>query len=174
MSELQPLHVINVFIEAWFRQEIIDKVLTDFSPYSSEVRKALAETLKSSVKVSGFRNPLTAPKRMLARDTEKLFETDPQVVKVVLNAWKQLYDSHSQTFDKALKSLGFTTSPEAPTYPDALNAFDQGWPEDVDYPKVIEAVRKEDEQLDMTDDQIVLYSILQTGFLPGEKEEENG
>lgn len=174
MSELQPLHVINVYIEAWFRQEIIEKVLTDFSPYSSEVRKALAETLKNEVKVSGFRNPLTAPKRMLVRNTDKLFETNPHVVKVVLNAWTQLYDTYSQSFDKALAELGFEKSALAPTYPDPLNAFDQGWPEGVDYPKVIEAVRKENDQLDMTDDQIVLYSILRTGFLPGEDEEENG
>jgi hypothetical protein len=174
MNELKPLHVINVFIESWFRQEIIEKVLTDFAAYSSDVRKALAETLKSEVKVSGFRNPLTAPKRLLVRDTDKLFETDSNVVKVVLNAWTQLYDKHGQSFDKALNGLGFTTSTMAPTYPDPFNAFDQGWPEGIDYPKVIEAVRKEDDQLDMTDDQIVLYSILRIGFLPGEKEEENG
>jgi len=173
MSELKPLHVINVFIEAWFRQEIIEKVLTDFSQYTSEVRKELAGTLKSEVKVSGFRNPLTAPKRMLVRDTEKLFETNPNVVKVILNAWTQLYDKHGPTFDKALTKLEFKTSPLAPTYADPLNAFDQGWPEGIDYPKVIEAVRKEDDQLDMTDDQIVLYSILRTGYLPGEEEEEN-
>lgn len=171
MSELKPLHVINVFIEAWFRQEIIEKVLTDFSLYTSEVRKDLAETLKSEVKVSGFRNPLTAPKRMLVRDSEKLFETNPTVVKVILNAWAQLYEKHGATFDKALTKLGFSTSPMAPTYTDPINALDQGWPEGVDYPKVIEAVRKEDDQLDMTDDQIVLYSILRTGFLPGEDEE---
>ena len=123
MSELQPLHVINVYIEAWFRQEIIEKVLTDFSPYSSEVRKALAETLKNEVKVSGFRNPLTAPKRMLVRNTDKLFETNPHVVKVVLNAWTQLYDTYSQSFDKALAELGFEKSALAPTYPDPLNAL---------------------------------------------------
>lgn len=169
MSELKPLHVINVFIEAWFRQEIIEKVLTDFSLYTSEVRKDLAETLKSEVKVSGFRNPLTAPKRMLIRDTEKLFETNPNVVKVVLNAWTQLYDKHGPTFDKALTELGFKTSAPTPNYEDPLSAFDQGWPEGVDYPKVIEAVRKEDDQLDMTDDQIVLYSIMRTGLLPGEE-----
>lgn len=174
MSDLKPLHVINVYIESWFRQEIIEKVLTDFSAYSSEVRKALAETLKSEVKVSGFRNPLTAPKRMLVRESEKLFEINPHVVKVILNAWTQLYDKHSNSYDQALTSLGFNNSPLAPTYTDPLNAFAQGWPENVDYPKVIEAVRKEDDLLDMTDDQIVLYSILRTGYLPGEDEEENG
>ncbi|MDD2521568.1 MAG: hypothetical protein PHW11_01930 [Anaerolineaceae bacterium] len=171
MSELQPLYVINVFIEAWFRQEIIENVLTDFSVYSDEVRKNLAETLKTEVKVSGFRNPLTAPKRLLVRESEKLFETDPYFVKAILDAWVQLYDKHSPTFDKALKTLGFMVSPIAPAYENPVNAFEQGWPDGVDYPKVIEAVRKEDAKLEMTDDQIVLYSILQTGYLPGEHEE---
>jgi len=171
MSELRPLHVINVFIESWFRQEIIENVLTDFSVYSDDVRKALVETLKTEVKVSGFRNPLTAPKRLLVREAEKLFETDPHFVKVILDAWIQLYDKHSSAFDNALKALGFKTSTAAPNYEDPINAFDQGWPEGIDYPKVIDAIRKEDEKLDMTDDQISLYCSLRTGYLPGEKEE---
>lgn len=174
MSELQPLHVINVFIEAWFRQEIIEKVLTDFSPYTSETRKDLAETLKSEVKVSGFRNPLTARKRLLVRETEKMFETNPHIVRVILNAWSQLFEKNSKVFDKALSALGFKLPTSTPTYPDALHGFDQGWPEGLDYPKLIEAIRKEGDQLDMTDDQIVLFSILRTGLLPGEEEVENG
>ena len=172
MSELRPLHVINVFIESWFRQEIIEMVLNDFSVYSDEVRKALAETLKTEVKVSGFRNPLTAPKRLLVRESEKLFETDPHFVKVILDGWIQLYDKHGNTFDKVLKALGFKTPSTIPSYDDPINAFDQGWPKGIDYPKVIEAIRKEDEKIEMTDDQISLYSILRTGYLPGEKEEE--
>ncbi len=62
MSDLKPLHIINVFIESWFRQEIINAVLEDFSIYPDALRRELVETLKSEVKVSGFRNPLTAPK----------------------------------------------------------------------------------------------------------------
>ncbi len=174
MSELKSLHVINVYIEAWFRQEIVENVLNDFSVYDPEVRKALAETVKEEVKVSGFRNPLTAPKRLLVRETEKKFETNPYLVKAILNAWVQLYDKYSQTFDKPLTTLGFSFSENAASYADPVNAFEQGWPEGVDYQKVIEAVRKEDEKIDMTDDQIVLYSILRTGDLPGENEEENG
>lgn len=173
MSELKPMHVINVFIEPWFREEIIENVLADFSVYTAETRKELAETLKSEVKVSGFRNPLTAPKRLLVRDADKLFETDPHFVRVILLVWMQLFQDHSQTFEKALKELGFQTAETAPAYSDPENAFDQGWPEGVDYPKVIQAIRQQDEKIAMTDDQIVLYSILKTGFVPGEKEEEN-
>ncbi|MCK9245582.1 MAG: hypothetical protein M0P11_01340 [Anaerolineaceae bacterium] len=173
MSELKPMHVINVFIEPWFREEIIENVLADFSVYTAETRKELAETLKSKVKVSGFRNPLTAPKRLLVRDADKLFETDPHFVRVILHAWMQLFQDHGQTFEKALKELGFQTAETGPAYSDPENAFDQGWPEGVDYPKVIQAIRQQDEKIAMTDDQIVLYSILKTGFVPGEKEEEN-
>ncbi|MFA5611235.1 MAG: hypothetical protein WDA04_00045 [Anaerolineaceae bacterium] len=173
MSELKPLHVINVFIEPWFREEIIENVLADFSVYTTETRKELAETLKTEVKVSGFRNPLTAPKRLLVRDSEKLFESDPHFVRIILNAWMQLFQAHSETFEKVLKVLKFQITETAPTYSDPENAFNQGWPEGVDYPKVIEAIRNENENIGMTDDQIVLYSILKTGFVPGEKEEDN-
>ena len=81
------------------------------------------------------------------------------------------YEKNAASFEKALKSLKFEISEQANGYPDALNAFGIGWPEGVDYQKVIETVRKQGDKLDMTDDQIVLYSILKTGYLPGEKEE---
>lgn len=173
MSEKEPLHVINVFIEPWFRLEIIEKVLEDFSLYTDESRKELAETLKSDVKVSGFRKTLTAPKKLLIRETAKHFETDPYFVRVILNCWMQLFAKNDKTFETALTELGFEVSPEAPVYSDPINALEQGWPEGLDYAKLIEQVRKVDDKLDMTDDQIVFYAILRTGKLPNDKENEN-
>lgn len=173
MSEKQPLHVINVLIEPWFRQEIIEKVLEDFSLYTEESRKELAETLKSDVKVSGFRKTLTAPKRLLIREAAKHFETDPRFVRVILICWMQLFAKNDKTFETALTELGFEVPAEAPTYSDPINALEEGWPEGLDYPKLIEQVRKADDKLDMSDDQIVFYAILRTGKLPNEKENEN-
>lgn len=170
MSDLKPLHIINVFIEPWFRQEIIDTVLEDFSIYPEDLRKELVSKLKNEVKVSGFRNPLTAPKRLLAKEIEKLFEKNPHFLGIILRAWMNIFDKNSSTIEKALTSLNFQTSDQADGYPNALNAFEFGWPEGINYQKVIETVREHDENLEMSDDQIVLYSILKTGFLPGEKE----
>lgn len=171
MSELKPLHTINVFIEPWFRDEIIGAVLEDFSVYPEELRKELVENLKNDVKVSGFRNPLTAPKRLLVRETSKLFETDPHFVRVILRTWKTLFEKNQKIFEKALKTLKFDVSDQADTYPDPINAFATGWPEGVDYQKVINTLREQEPELEMSDDQIVLYSILKTGYLPGENEE---
>ena len=172
MSDLKPLHAINVFIEPWFREEIVENVLADFSVYSDESRKELVETLKSEVKVSGFRNPLTAPRRLLVREADKLFETDPRFVKVVLAAWVQLYEKNNKAIDKVLKSLKFDLPDTMPVYEDPINAFDKGWPGDLDYAAVVEAMRSEGEITEMTDDQIALFTILRTGFLPGERGEE--
>lgn len=172
MSERKPLHIINVFIEPWFRKEIIATVLKDLSSYPEELRKELVETIKREVKVSGFRNPLTAPKRLLERETEKLFEKDAHSISVMIRAWMNHYEKHATAFDEALKVLKFEISEQAANgYPDAGDAFESGWPEGVDYLKVIEVVRQQDDKLDMTDDQIVLYSILKTGYLPGGREE---
>lgn len=171
MSDLKPLHIINVYIEPWFRQEIVDTVLQDFTVYPDDLRKKLVETIKSEVKVSGFRNPLTAPKRMLAREIEKRFEKDPHFIGIIIQTWMNHYEKYADTFNKALTGLKFQTSAQANGYPDPMNAFENGWPEGIYYPKVIEAVRSQDEDIEMTDDQIVLYSILKTGYLPGGKED---
>ena len=173
MNNKQAFHAINVFIEPWFREEIIENVLEDFSKYTEESRKELAETLKNDVKVSGFRKTLTAPKRLLIREAAKVFESNPFFVAVVLNCWMQLYSQNDKTFVSSLKELGFEVPAEMLSYADPINAFDQGWPEGLDYAKLIETVRKTDDKLEMSDDQIVFYSILRTGCLPSEKEAEN-
>lgn len=173
MSNKQALHVINVFIEPWFREEIIEKVLEDFSKYTEESRKELAETLKNDVKVSGFRKTLTAPKRLLIREAAKIFESNPYFVAVILNCWLQLFAKNDKTFEASLKELGFEVPDGMPLYADPINAFDQSWPEGLDYAKLIETVRKTDDKLEMSDDQIVFYTILRTGSLPSEKEVEN-
>lgn len=173
MSNKQALHVINVFIEPWFREEIIEKVLEDFSKYTEESRNELAETLKNDVKVSGFRKTLTAPKRLLIREASKIFESNPYFVAVILNCWLQLFAKNDKTFETSLKELSFEVPAEMPLYADPINAYDQGWPEGLDYAKLIETVRKTDDKLEMSDDQIVFYTILRTASLPSEKEAEN-
>lgn len=170
MSELKPLHAINVYIEPWFREEIITKIFEDFSLYPEPLRKELVESVKNEVKVSGFRNPLTAPKRLLVREVEKIFETDPRFVSIILRTWMKLFDSHENEFRKTLKDLDFQFSELAPLYPDAENAFETLWPDGVDYQKVIDKVREDNKTLEMSDDEIVFYSILLTGCLPGESE----
>jgi len=170
MSELKPLHAINVYIEPWFREEIITKIFEDFSVYPESLRKELVEAVKTEVKVSGFRNPLTAPKRLLVRDVEKIFEKDPRFVSIILRTWMKLFDTHKDKFKKALTDLDFQFSEQAPLYPDAENAFETLWPDGVDYQKVIGKVREENKTLEMSDDEIVLYSILLTGCLPEESE----
>lgn len=171
MSELKPLHTINVFIEPWFREEIIKAIILDLSVHPDEIRKELVETIKVEVKVSGFRNPLTVPKRLLVRESDKLFETDPMFVGLILRIWMSLFKKHDNIFNTALKELNFEISNQAPNYSDPMNALNVGWPKDINYQKVIDTVRKEDEKLEMSDDQIVLYTILKTGYLPGEIED---
>lgn len=171
MSDLKPLHAINVYIEPWFREEILTLTLEDFSGYTAEIRKELTSTVKNEVKVSGFRNPLTAPKRLLVREADKLFEKDPRFVGIVLKSWMSHFQKNDKFFQEALQNLGFTFAEEAKDFADALNAFHLGWPKNVDYQKVIEEVRKNELDPQMSDDQIMLYGILKTGYLPGESEE---
>ena len=114
MSELKPLHTINVFIEPWFREEIIKAIILDLSVHPDEIRKELVETIKVEVKVSGFRNPLTAPKRLLVRESDKLFETDPMFVGLILRIWMSLFKKHDNIFNTALKKLNFEISKQAP------------------------------------------------------------
>lgn len=170
MSELRPLHVINVYIEPWFREQIILKVFEDFSLYPETLRKELVESVKNEVKVSGFRNPLTAPKRLLVREVEKIFEKDPHFVAVILRTWMKLFEEQRDDIKKTLTELNFQFSEQAPLYPNPENAFATNWPEGVNYQTLIDAVREKSKKIDMSDDEIVLNSILLTGYLPGESE----
>ena len=76
MEDLKPAVALNVFIEPYFRKEILQKVFENLDAVPSELRRELIADVKDKVRISGFRNVMSAPRALLLRNAESVFEKE--------------------------------------------------------------------------------------------------
>ena len=166
MEELRPALALNVFIEPYFRKEILEKVFENLNTLPAELRRELVADVKEKVRISGFRNTLAAPRALLIRNAETVFEKDTRFSLVSLKCWQSLYTQWNEELKLQLKGLGFSISEQAAAgYPDAINTFLEGWPEGIDFDTLFEKTTALVKNLPLSKDEIALLSILITGYL---------
>ncbi len=166
MEELRPALALNVFIEPYFRKEILEKVFENLNTLPAELRRELVADVKEKVRISGFRNTMAAPRALLIRNAETVFEKDTRFSLVSLKCWQSLYTQWNEELKLQLKGLGFSISEQAAAgYPDAINTFLEGWPEGIDFDTLFEEITALVKNLPLSKDEIALLSILITGYL---------
>lgn len=163
-DQYRPMNALNVYMEPYFRKDILEKVFNNLNDLPGELRKDFLGMIKSDLKISGFRNPMAAPRALLLRESAALFENDSNFVKATLAAWAILFkDKHKKITDLAAR-LGITTTEQADGYPDPENAFLEGWPDGMTYSRLFAELGEDDL---LSDDETSLLTILLTGHLPG-------
>jgi len=166
MEDLKPAIALNVFIEPYFRREILQKVFENLNALPAELRRELVAEVKEKVRISGFRNSMVAPRALLIRDAESVFEKDTWFTLVSLKNWQSLYSEWNEELKKILAGLGFSVSEQAAAgYPDAVNTFLEGWPEGIDFDTLYEKITAQVEKYPLSKDETALLSILLTGYL---------
>ena len=166
MEDLKPAIALNVFIEPYFRREILQKVFENLNALPAELRRELLAEVKEKVRISGFRNSMVAPRALLIRDAESVFEKDTWFTLVSLKNWQSLYSEWNEELKKILAALGFSVSEQAAAgYPDAVNTFLEGWPEGIDFDTLYEKITTQVEKFPLSKDETALLSILLTGYL---------
>ena len=167
MEELKPAIALNVFVEPYFRSEILQKVFDNLGELPAELRREAISEVKDKVRISGFRNAMVAPRSLLVRDAESMFEKDTKFTLIILKCWNSLYSQWHETLRKALINLGFAVSESASqNYPDPMNAFLEGWPEGLDFETLYEKLTDQIKDFPLNKDETALLSILLTGYLP--------
>jgi len=167
MEGLKPAIALNVFIEPYFRKEILQKVFENLNTLPAELRQELGAEVKEKVRISGFRNSMVAPRSLLVRDAEAVFEKDTKFNLICLKSWESLYLIWHDNLRESLISLGFTISDQAASgYPDPMNTFQEGWPEDIDFDIIFEKITTLVEKYPLSKDETILLSVLLTGCLP--------
>jgi len=161
----KPMIGLNVYLEPKFRKELIEKVYANIPELSDDIRRDLLTMTKELVKIAGFRNPMSAPLSLRVRAAEEKFEKDSRFTKQILTSWADLHRNVQAMAMENLKSLGFEVSEKAPFYEDPENAFSVGWPKNIDYNKVHEALSNDTENK-LTIDENALLAIWLTGYLP--------
>lgn len=166
MEDLKPAITLNVFIEPYFRKEILQKVSENLDALPAELRRELIADVKKKVRIGGFRNVMVAPRALLVRDAENVFEKDTWFSLISLKCWQSLYAKWHEELKKILVSLGFSISEQAAAaYPDAINTFLEGWPEGLDFDTLYEKITAQIDKFPLSKDETALLSILLTGYL---------
>lgn len=167
MVDLVPAIALNVFIEPYFRKEILQKLFENLDKLPDEIRRELVKQVKEQVRISGFRNPMIAPRTLLIRDAETVFEKDAKFSLICLKGWQSLYSEWHDILEKNLGDLGFSISESAASgYPDPMNTFLEGWPEGMDFDTLYEKITAQVEGFPLSKDETALLSVLLTGYLP--------
>ena len=166
MEDLRPAIALNVFIEPYFRKQILQKIFDNIDALPAELRRELIAEVKENVRISGFRNSMAAPRSLLIRDAETIFEKDTRFTLVALKNWYSLYSQWHEELRKILADLGFAFSDQAAAgYPDSMNTFLEGWPEGIDFDTLYEKITAQDEKFPLSKDETALLSVLLTGYL---------
>ncbi len=167
MDDLRPAIALNVFIEPYFRKEILQKVFENLDLIPADLRRELVAEIKDQVRISGFRNPMVAPRALLIRDAESVFEKDSKFDLISLKSWLSIYSQWHDALKKNLIDLGFSISDQVSAgYPDPLNTFLEGWPEGIDFETLFEKITTIDKDFPLNKDETALLSVLLTGYLP--------
>ena len=167
MDEFRPAIALNVFIEPYFRKEILQKIFENLGELPADLRRKLVAEVKDQVRISGFRNPMVAPRALLIRDAESVFEKDSKFSLICLKCWQSLYSQSHGALKQNLANLGFSISEQATNaYPDPLNTFLEGWPEGMDFETLFEKITAKEKDFPLSKDETALLSILLTGYLP--------
>ena len=93
------------------------------SDLPEELRHAVIATIRDVVKVSGFRNPFSAPHSVLVRRMETVFLKQSRFVKVILKAWAGLRQDLVPAVSPVIRALSFQRNDQLPEYPDPEKAF---------------------------------------------------
>lgn len=166
MEDLRPAIALNVFIEPYFRKEILQKIFDNIDALPAELRRELIAEVKEKVRISGFRNAMAAPRALLIRDAESVFEKDTRFSLTALKNWQSLYSQWHEDIKNKLAALGFSISEQAAAgYPDAVNTFLEGWPEGIDFDTLYEKITTQAEKFPLSKDETALLSVLLTGYL---------
>ncbi len=192
-----PFHAINEFMRPDFRLNVIRHCLNSLSQLPNKIQEPVNRHIRKVVKVPGFRNSEKAPTAVKILPAAKAFETNPELVAAVLNAWSESKNSlRLQVFD-VLKQRGWylfpaetfslTNLPEVQTEKDwgilppeadrsLLPGFLTYWPKDQDFEAIYQTYSELYPQGEASIDEVSLMAVWLSDRLPyhisGEEDHE--
>lgn len=168
-----PWHAINAFMLEDFQLEILRDVLSGYDTLSSDQRRTLNSHIKSGVKVPGFRNSISAPVSLKAKNAGEYFEKNADFVVSVLDAWFTIYQPLSELVFRLLTEKNWRILP-LDANRKKLPGFLPQWPEEQQFSYLVEEFRNQfPDETKYSDNQISLMCVWLSGRLPFELVEKN-
>jgi len=166
--EFIPFHAINEFMRNDFRMNVIKSALLALPKLDRKFAAPLDRLTKKFVQVPGFRNSTKAPATVKAVAMTKPFETHPQLVAAILNAWaesKTVFRDqvYNLLIERAWKILPIEADRTK------LPGFQTLWPLEDDYDVLYSAFTERYPEAEVSIDEVSLMVVWLSGRLPIEK-----
>jgi hypothetical protein len=162
-----PFHVINEFMVSSYRLSVLQWVLERQQTLSSNHSKAIHTSIKSLLKVPGFRNAALAPLPLKVKHAEVVFEKSPEFAKHVLAGWAETHPELAQ------QAYDFLVAREWKVLPLAfdrsrVNGFLPTWPKEDDFENLTTAFLAQHPEYEEQSDDATLMLVWVSNRLPVE------
>ncbi len=160
-----PFHAINEFMLDDYRQLVIQSVLGRFNKLNEEKQRRINSLIKRYVKVQGFRNSALAPLPMKVNGCIDAFKKSPEFVGLILSSWYELHLDLAALTSNLLESNGWKILP-LDADRSVLPGFMIEWPKQDDFESLIQSFRDNNQELNVSDDDISLMIVWVSNRLP--------
>jgi hypothetical protein len=168
-----PWHAINAFMLEDFQLEVLKEVLSGYDALSSDQRRTLNNHIKRGVKIPGFRNSISAPVSLKAKNAGEYFEKNADFVASVLDAWFTIHQTLGDMVYDLLTGKNWQLLPLEANRK-RLPGFLPQWPEEEQFSYLVDEFRNQfPDQGNYSDNQISLMCVWLSGRLPFELVEKD-
>lgn len=162
-----PYKAINVYMEQEYLESVLASVITGVKKLPKQDQIAFSQFLKKHVSVLGFRDPSRAPLSLQVKALAKVFEEKDEVVPVVLSFWTKVNKKLVKPVKTWLEAEGFKDLATERDFEEGAG-FIADWPKKMAFDKMVKKFQKENAEVKMGQDDLILLSLWLTGQLPND------
>jgi hypothetical protein len=169
-NEILAYKSINVFIEREYLEDLLGRILQAKGDLPKEEQIAFNNQFRKYITVLGFRNPLRAPRQLQINAYASAFEAKDEVVPFTLSTWTKQNQDVANHVLKWLDAQGWKDLSLERTFNDS-DGFISDWPKNLSFEKITKKFKKDNPDMDVNDDDLILMVLWISGKLPPEHSE---
>ncbi|MFW5713205.1 MAG: hypothetical protein ACOCYU_00885 [Brevefilum sp.] len=169
-KEILPFKSINVLVERDYLEKVLERILRGIQHLPKEDQKTFNNRFRKFVSVLGFRNPLRAPLPLQVKAYASAFEEKDEVVPFTLSNWTRLENEFAKQVEDWLESEGWENLSLERSFEESDGFFNE-WPDDLNPDELIEKFQKDNPDVEVEQQDILLMILWVSGQLPPENSE---
>ena len=170
-NETLSFKAINVFIDREYLEDLLGRILQSKDDLSKEDQIAFTSQFRKFVSVLGFRNPVRAPRQLQINAFASAFEEKEEVIPFALSTWTKINQKSANQVKAWLEAEGWEDLSLVRTFEDG-EGFVNKWPKGQTFEKITKKFKKDNPDVDLSQDDLILMVCWISGQLPPEQPEE--
>ena len=162
-----PYKAINVYMNQEYLDTVLTTAITSVKKLPKKDQIAFSHFMKKYANVLGFRDPSRAPVSLQVKALARAFEEKDEVVPVVLSIWSKANKKLVKPVKTWLEGEGFKNLTTERDYEEDTG-FIADWPKKMTFDKMVKKFRKDNPELVIEQDDLILLVLWMTGQLPND------